>query len=88
MVEVGIVKMGKGVTGIGAARQELGRALRARYEHGASLQVLADETGWSYGFIRRVLIEAGASLRGRGGPRGPRPVRNRERSVSDQDGPV
>ncbi len=61
---------GKRITG--TERDKLGRSLRKQYESGASIRSLAAETGRSYGFIHRVLLDEGVTLRGRGGAtRGP-----------------
>jgi transposase len=43
--------------------------LKVKYDAGASIRQLAEESGRSYGAINRLLNEAGASLRGRGGAR-------------------
>lgn len=50
-------------------RQRIGAELRALYENGVSIRALVRVTGRSYGFVHRSLVEAGATLRGRGGPR-------------------
>ncbi|WP_367140705.1 MULTISPECIES: helix-turn-helix domain-containing protein [Streptomyces] len=50
-------------------QQRIGAELRLLYEDGVSIRELTRSTGWSYGFIHRILLEAGATLRGRGGPR-------------------
>lgn len=52
----------------GAEREELAAQFKDRYQHGASIRALADESGRSYGFVHRVLTESGVQLRGRGGP--------------------
>jgi hypothetical protein len=52
----------------GSARETLTTDLRKKYEKGASIRELASETGRSYGFIHRLLVEADVPLRGRGGP--------------------
>jgi predicted transcriptional regulator len=41
--------------------------LVARYRAGDSIRELAASTGRSYGFVHRLLSEAGVELRGRGG---------------------
>ncbi|MET7543886.1 helix-turn-helix domain-containing protein [Streptomyces sp. NPDC005507] len=41
--------------------------LKAAYEGGASIRSIAESTGRSYSFVHRILTEAGATLRGRGG---------------------
>ncbi|CAM5709506.1 hypothetical protein SFUMM280S_08101 [Streptomyces fumanus] len=50
----------------GAARDKLA-ALKKKYDAGASIRALAEETGRSYGFVHRMLSESGVTLRGRGG---------------------
>jgi transcriptional regulator with XRE-family HTH domain len=42
---------------------------KARYEAGESIRNIAFEAGRSYGFIHRILQEAGVTLRGRGSSR-------------------
>jgi hypothetical protein len=51
----------------GGERQELTAELRKRYAKGASIRELAAETGRSYGFVHRLLVESDIDLRGRGG---------------------
>ncbi|NJP80765.1 helix-turn-helix domain-containing protein [Streptomyces telluris] len=58
-------------------RRRIGAELRALYEDGASIRDLTRSTGRSYGFVHRVLLEAGVTLRGRGGPRVRRAGRGR-----------
>lgn len=62
----------KGQRIIGAARDEVGAMLKEKYEKGASIRALAASTGRSYGFVHRVLSEAGVTLRSRGGNARPR----------------
>ncbi|WP_445521379.1 helix-turn-helix domain-containing protein [Streptomyces sp. NEAU-174] len=50
-----------------AARNRLAADLKRRYDAGASIRELAELTGRSYGFVHRMLSEAGADIRGRGG---------------------
>ncbi|NJQ07779.1 hypothetical protein HCN56_19865 [Streptomyces lonarensis] len=59
------LKKGSRVTG--AAREELAADLKRKYESGASIRALAEETGRSYGFVHRMLRESEVNLRGRGG---------------------
>ncbi|MQY40461.1 hypothetical protein SRB17_84940 [Streptomyces sp. RB17] len=59
--------MARGVRITGEARDRLAGDLKKAYEDGASIRALAEATGRSYGFVHRILTEAGASLRGRGG---------------------
>ncbi len=58
----------KGRRIVGAERETLTDEVRQRYSNGASIRELATDTGRSYGFIHRLLVESGAELRGRGGP--------------------
>jgi hypothetical protein len=50
------------------SRDQLLVELRRDYEGGASIRSLAAATGRSYGTIHSMLREAGAVMRGRGGP--------------------
>lgn len=52
----------------GTERQRLTSDLKKRYVKGASIRELANDTGRSYGFIHRLLVESEVPLRGRGGP--------------------
>lgn len=60
-----------------AERSAWGVELRAAYELGATIQQLADGRQRSFGFIRQLLIDAGATMRPRGAP----PVYNRTTST-------
>jgi hypothetical protein len=51
----------------GEERAELARFLETQYRAGASIRELSASTGRSYGFIHRMLTDAGVALRGRGG---------------------
>lgn len=51
----------------GADRSKLAAELKKAYDKGKSIRELATAHGRSYGFIHRVLNEAGVTLRGRGG---------------------
>ncbi|MGH3327657.1 MAG: helix-turn-helix domain-containing protein [Carbonactinosporaceae bacterium] len=57
----------KGSRVTGAAREKLAAELKRKYDQGQSIRSLAESTGRSYGFVHRILSEAGAKLRGRGG---------------------
>ncbi len=59
--------LSKGTRVSGADRSELAAELRRRYDGGESIRGLAAATGRSYGFVHRLLSEAGVELRGRGG---------------------
>jgi hypothetical protein len=63
-----VAELKKGSRVTGAERDKLSTTLKKKYDGGASIRELASSTGRSYGFIHRVLSEAGANLRGRGGP--------------------
>ena len=58
----------KGTRVTGESRDRLQAELKRRYEAGASIRTLAQETGRSYGFVHNVLVESHVALRGRGGP--------------------
>ncbi len=62
-----MIEVKKGARVTGAVRDKLGAQLANKYTKGASIWALADQTGRSYGFIHRVLTEAGVPLRARGG---------------------
>lgn len=62
---MGEIKKGARLTGV--ERDKLAARLVTRYEQGASIRSLAEETGRSYGFVHRVLSESDVTLRGRGG---------------------
>lgn len=49
------------------AHAALGRSLKRRYDNGASIKELSELTGRSYGFVHRLLSEAGTDLLGQGG---------------------
>jgi transposase len=54
----------------GRDRERLTKSVVSKYRKGTSIRELADEHGRSYGFIHRLLVEAGTPLRGRGGSAG------------------
>ncbi|MEU9133277.1 helix-turn-helix domain-containing protein [Kitasatospora sp. NPDC048540] len=53
----------------GPERERLAGELQTAYYGGASIRDLAEETGRSYGFVNRILRDAGTRLRPRGGGR-------------------
>ena len=61
------VSPGKGTRVSGTARESLATELAEKYRGGASIRDLAAEVGRSYGFVHRLLLEHGVTLRGRGG---------------------
>ncbi|HEV7208805.1 MAG TPA: helix-turn-helix domain-containing protein [Mycobacteriales bacterium] len=67
-----MVELKKGTRIVGPERDKLATELRKKYDQGASIRVLAESSGRSYGFVHRILKDSGATLRGRGGAtRGP-----------------
>lgn len=60
-------KTKKGTRAPGVDRRRLAADLKRRYDAGESIRSLAVSTGRSYGFIHRLLTEAGARFRGRSG---------------------
>jgi lambda repressor-like predicted transcriptional regulator len=56
-----MVELKKGARMVGVARDTLATTLRAEYEQGATIRDLAERTGRSYGFVQRVLAEAGVT---------------------------
>jgi transposase len=60
-------EIGKGKRVTGNQREEMGRAALARYNEGASIRDIAEDSGRSIGFVRNLLIDAGVTFRGRGG---------------------
>lgn len=65
--EAGVAELKKGARITGGERNRLAADLKRKYSSGSSIRELAGETGRSYGFVHRMLSEAGVSLRGRGG---------------------
>lgn len=55
----------------GPARQKIGAELKKAYDKGASVRTLAQGCNRSYGFVHRLLTEAGTTMRSRGGPNTP-----------------
>ncbi|MFI9082211.1 helix-turn-helix domain-containing protein [Streptomyces sioyaensis] len=51
----------------GPERDRIAAELKAKYEAGASIRALAEETGRSYGGVHRLLADAGITFRSRGG---------------------
>ncbi|GAA1628247.1 helix-turn-helix domain-containing protein [Nonomuraea maheshkhaliensis] len=52
---------------VGAERAQLADALAKQYAGGESIRLIALNIGRSYGFVHRLLEEAGAKLHHRGG---------------------
>jgi predicted transcriptional regulator len=62
-----VVEIKKGARITGTARDELTVELVRKYDDGASIRELAEDSGRSYGFVHRLLADADITLRGRGG---------------------
>jgi hypothetical protein len=62
-----VAELKKGARITGGDRNKLAADLKRKYSSGSSIRFLAAETGRSYGFVHRMLSEAGVQLRGRGG---------------------
>ena len=60
-------KIKKGTREPGTDRRRLAADLKRRYDAGESIRSLAASTGRSYGFIHRLLTEAGVRFRGQSG---------------------
>lgn len=60
-------KLPKGSRITGEGRDDLAKTLVQRYERGESIRSMADDIGRSYGFVHGVLVEAGVTMRTRGG---------------------
>ncbi|WP_250445327.1 helix-turn-helix domain-containing protein [Actinotalea sp. C106] len=60
-------KLPKGSRITGEGRQDLTARLVERYSRGESIRSMAEDIGRSYGFVHGVLVEAGVSMRSRGG---------------------
>lgn len=54
----------------GPDRAKLGSELLKRYQKGQSIREICQETGYSIGRVRRLLVDAGVEFRGRGGTHG------------------
>ena len=67
----------------GAERETWTRDYVKRYNAGHSIRTIAADTGRSYGFVHRILVEAGVRLRQRGGAR----VRRRQAATPATTGP-
>lgn len=62
-----MTELKKGTRVTGDDRTSLSAELKKRYEGGESIRALAQLQNRSYGFVHRILSEAGVQLRGRGG---------------------
>lgn len=62
----------KGQRVTGGEREALADKLRDQYLAGASIRELSAQTGRSYGFVHRLLVDSGVKLRSRGGATGKR----------------
>lgn len=62
-----MAELAKGQRITGGDRDKLAKDMKKKYESGRSIRELAADTGRSYGFVHRILSDAGVQLRGRGG---------------------
>ncbi|WP_306192222.1 MULTISPECIES: helix-turn-helix domain-containing protein [unclassified Streptomyces] len=60
-------KTGDGRLTPGPDRDKLAQDLKKKYDSGASIRALAEETGRSYGGVHRLLEDAKTTFRSRGG---------------------
>ncbi|MDH6130537.1 helix-turn-helix domain-containing protein [Kitasatospora sp. GP82] len=65
--EIAVLPMKKGTRLVGAARETLATDLKKKYDAGASIRALMQDTGRSYGSVHRLLSGAGVIFRARGG---------------------
>ncbi len=82
-----LTKIAKGRRVKKAERDKLVAKLVKRYQKGASIRVLAEEVGRSYGFIHRLLSEAAVEFRSRGGAQRTRkrpPAPDAQRTLQSQ----
>lgn len=63
--------IGKHARITGEEREQLTKQLVAGYAAGASVRELSEQVGRSYGFVHRLLKEAGVTMRSRGDWRKP-----------------
>ena len=57
----------KGARLVGEDRDQIMSQVTEHYGDGKSIRDIAAKTGRSYGFVHRVLVESGATMRSRGG---------------------
>lgn len=69
-----VIKPGQRI--VGKNRVRVAATLKKMYGKGASIRAIAESIGRSYGFVHRVLCEAGVTLRTRGGSK-PKSARTR-----------
>ncbi len=67
MTKAVVPKLQRGQHLAGAQRSSVGAHLLREYQAGKSIRELRDETGYSIGRIRRLLLESGVEFRSRGG---------------------
>lgn len=71
----------------GPARTEIAQALLDEYNGGKSVRQIRDDTGYSIGRVRRLLIEAGVQFRERGGSHRPTARTKRRTDGASSDKP-
>jgi molybdenum-dependent DNA-binding transcriptional regulator ModE len=62
-------EIGKHTRVIGEDREQLLVVIAERYMNGESIRAMAQSMGRSYGFVHRMVKEAGCTMRSRGGAR-------------------
>jgi hypothetical protein len=65
MANTPVVRRGQRITG--AERDRVGAELLKQYRNGRSIRQICQDTGYSIGRVRRLLIDAGVEFRARGG---------------------
>ena len=65
-------ELGRNQRLVGDDRGRVAADLLRRYRTGASIRQICEQTGYSIGRVRRLLVEAGVEFRGRGGNHGRR----------------
>lgn len=64
---MGMATTKKGARLVGEDRDRLVAQVMGQYDEGLSIRRIAADTERSYGFVHRVLVESGATMRARGG---------------------
>lgn len=65
----------------GTRRASERAVLKAEYEAGASIRMIASTHGHSYGYVHDALVATGTQLRSRGGHNNPYPFLTREKAA-------
>lgn len=62
-----MAKLKKSARITGKPRTSATEVFKKKYANGVSIRTIAQQSGRSYGFVHRLLVESGVSMRGRGG---------------------